>query len=255
MEPRWLEIARGDIGEAEISGPDCNPRIRQYFASAKIDDWAKDDTTVPWCAAALSFWMAGAGHEPPKGSARARAWLVWGDKLEVPELGCVVVLSRGKDINSGHVGLWVGEKDGRVLLLGGNQGDAVSVSGFRKDSVLGYRWPTGAPHARDVTPADLPASRIVSAGSAVKAAGGIAAAGGGAAKALEGLDWSAQVAAIGEQSKAAKHSLEAVHDLAGFAIGHWPVLLACAGLGIAVLGHKLQWWRAETAARVPYIGR
>jgi hypothetical protein len=43
----------------------------------------------------------------------------------------------------GHVGFVVGEDMARhaLLLLGGNQGNAVSVAAFDRNRVVGYRWP------------------------------------------------------------------------------------------------------------------
>ena len=54
----------------------------------------------------------------------------------------VVVLWRGaRDSPSGHVGLFAGmdHDSGTVRLLGGNQGDAVSIATFPADRVLGVR--------------------------------------------------------------------------------------------------------------------
>lgn len=31
------------------------------------------------------------------------------------------------------------------MVLGGNQGDVVSIKPFGRDRILGYRWPAGVP--------------------------------------------------------------------------------------------------------------
>lgn len=42
---------------------------------------------------------------------------------------------------AGHVGFLVGANGDDLLLLGGNQGDCVSVARFARDDVVGMRWP------------------------------------------------------------------------------------------------------------------
>lgn len=54
---------------------------------------------------------------------------------------------------AGHVGFLVGETDGDVLLLGGNQSDAVTVAAFPKSRLLGLRWPQEALAERTPEPA------------------------------------------------------------------------------------------------------
>ena len=50
-------------------------------------------------------------------------------------------MSRGGDPSLGHVGFLLGEDDDHVFLLGGNQGDAVTVVAFPKARIVGLRWP------------------------------------------------------------------------------------------------------------------
>jgi hypothetical protein len=47
-------------------------------------------------------------------------------------------------MNYSHVGIVVGvNKDNRVILLGGNQGDAVNLSPNSRSNVLKYIYPNG----------------------------------------------------------------------------------------------------------------
>jgi uncharacterized protein (TIGR02594 family) len=93
--------------------------------------------------------MQQSGIKYPKAYYRAKAWLDWGMPLQMPAHGCVVVFSRA---GGGHVGLVVGESpDWSLAVLGGNQGNAVSIAMFDRDRVLGYRWPASysvPPHYR-----------------------------------------------------------------------------------------------------------
>jgi lysozyme family protein len=62
--------------------------------------------------------------------------------LATPRLGCLAVLWRGDPTGpEGHVGFFLGADASGVHLLGGNQGDRVSVEVFPRGRVLGYRWP------------------------------------------------------------------------------------------------------------------
>jgi lysozyme family protein len=72
----------------------------------------------------------------------ARSYLAWGETLSEPRTGAVAVLSRGSDPSLGHVGFLVGLTPSEAVLLGGNQGDAVSVATFPRSRLLGLRWPT-----------------------------------------------------------------------------------------------------------------
>jgi lysozyme family protein len=74
----------------------------------------------------------------------ARSYLEWGLPAETPELGAIAVLSRGRDPALGHVGFLVGLTDEQVILLGGNQSDAVSVEAFERSRLLGLRLPRTA---------------------------------------------------------------------------------------------------------------
>jgi hypothetical protein len=45
----------------------------------------------------------------------------------------------------GHVGFVVGRYNGMIVLLGGDQGNAVSTTAFAADDVTAYRFPPGPP--------------------------------------------------------------------------------------------------------------
>lgn len=133
----WMDIARAEIGVAEIIGPGDNPRIVAYHAKTSLH--SKDDET-PWCSSFVNWCLHKAGYLGT-GSAAARSWTNWGStKGRTP--GAIVVLWRGSpDAATGHVG-FLDRLDGdHVWLLGGNQGDRVSVAKFPLSRVLAFRWP------------------------------------------------------------------------------------------------------------------
>ena len=76
--------------------------------------------------------------------ARGRCWrdpISIGARLETPRIGAVTVLARGDDPSAGHVAFFLGETADKLFLLGGNQGDAVTVAAYDKARLLGLRWP------------------------------------------------------------------------------------------------------------------
>jgi uncharacterized protein (TIGR02594 family) len=133
----WMTIARGELGQKEAAGGDDNPRIREYHATTK---GGAEPDSVPWCSSFVNFCITKAGLTGANSKA-SRSWLGWGRKIDTPVAGCVVVLSRGADPAKGHVGFYVGEEGGMVRLLGGNQGDAVTIASHAKSRLLGFRMP------------------------------------------------------------------------------------------------------------------
>lgn len=139
-DPRWLTIALEYLGKREIPGAPTAPFLTKMLRAVKAP-WSDDET--PWCGTAVGAWMLEAGIEIPKNPWRALAWLGWGVTLAAPIVGCVVVFTRK---GGGHVGFVVGkDAAGNLLVLGGNQGDAVTIRAFPLSRVAGYRWPAPGP--------------------------------------------------------------------------------------------------------------
>lgn len=139
--PIWFARAHRELGIKERPGTAHHPRILEYHAATRLH--AKEDE-VPWCSAFLCWVFEGLDIASTR-SAAARSWLSWGRPLERPLPGCVVVLARPSLDNpqSAHVALWTGvEDDDTLSLLGGNQGNAVTIKRYPKSRVLSYRWPS-----------------------------------------------------------------------------------------------------------------
>lgn len=137
-QPPWLEAAWAEFGVREIPGKEDAPEILRYFRDA--GDTSVETEATPWCAAFLGAMLKRAGYAGT-GSLLARSYLDWGDRLDSPRFGAVAVLSRGDDPNAGHVGFVLSDTNGKLYLLGGNQGDAVTVASFDRARLLGLRWP------------------------------------------------------------------------------------------------------------------
>ena len=131
-EPRWLLLARQEIGIHEDSGPgQDNPRILEYLESTTYDRELTDE--VPWCSAFVNWCITKAGLKGTN-SAAASSWLRWGQKLDQPRLGCIVVFNH-------HVGFYAGAAGSQFVLIGGNQSNAVKPENRHLSEVLAYRWP------------------------------------------------------------------------------------------------------------------
>lgn len=146
MKPNWLTEAEKFIGLRETPGAASHPEIVQFWKDIKRGG-IKDDAT-PWCAAFVGAMLERSGVRSSRFES-ARSYLDWGQLLALPVPGCVVVFTRE---GGGHVGFAVGrDKAGNLLVLGGNQGDAVNVKAFPVSRVTGYRWPADL-----VVPAEPP---------------------------------------------------------------------------------------------------
>lgn len=141
-----FELAERFVGTKEVAGIEDNPMV---VAMLKLDaDWPKADE-VPWCSAFVNYicWLARAARSK---SLRARSWLRVGSSISLAG-ACVgrdvVVLKRGGSNQPGpdvlkapgHVGFYAGQEGNYVLVLGGNQGDQVSVARFPVSRILGLR--------------------------------------------------------------------------------------------------------------------
>lgn len=117
--------------------------IAQIFSAEEPDSLRGPQFDAAWCDAFAGACLERAGHASTR-SLLARSYLRWGEALDEGRFGAVAVLSRGSDPAAGHVGFLLGETQAHVVLLGGNQGDAVSVAAFPKTRLLGLRWPKEA---------------------------------------------------------------------------------------------------------------
>jgi len=139
LVPPWMAHAQGELGTEEVPGPGDNPRIVEYHMAC--DDTVTDDE-VAWCSSFVNWCMMQSGIERTRSRA-ARSWMGWGSGLLVPCYGCVGVIWREAiDSWKGHVGFVVDQTDSHIVMLGGNQGNEVSVRRYAKGRLLGYRMPS-----------------------------------------------------------------------------------------------------------------
>lgn len=151
---KWMKTALSYLGVKEIRGTVNNLQILSWWQRIRAS--FRDDET-PWCAAFVGGVLEECGIRSTR-SAAARSYEKWGVPLRFPRVGAVVVFWRGApESKLGHVGFLVGkDKHGNLMILGGNQGDEVSIKPFAKERVLSYRWPVTVAYPNDTGLASLP---------------------------------------------------------------------------------------------------
>jgi uncharacterized protein (TIGR02594 family) len=143
-EPDWMIYARTLIGVREIPGSKHSPTIMGWIkklGAKRLGITVKNDET-PWCGTFCAHVMQHVGIEPPPIAVRASEWGKWGRLLLAPRPGCILVFTR---TGGGHVGFYVGQDATHYHVLGGNQGNAVSIARIAKSRLSSMRWPYGPP--------------------------------------------------------------------------------------------------------------
>ena len=138
---RWMEIAKGYVGVKEIPGAQHSSTIQKWLA--RLGAWWRDDET-PWCGVFVANCLREAGLPLPENWMRAKSWTDYGSNLRSTHVapGAILVFARQ---GGGHVGFYAGEDSSYFYVLGGNQGNAVSISKIAKSRCIAIRWPKGEP--------------------------------------------------------------------------------------------------------------
>ncbi len=166
--PKWIQKAGNELGTFEYKGiNDNNPQVLKYIATVpalqKINYSDKHQVKMStvdesaWCGCFVNWCLKQAGlpGNDTIDAGRARKWVGLGTPLTPPKYGCVTVVYKKGDGH--HVGFYVGERAGAVVLLGGNQehrhrliqetkhkiGGRVCVTAFPGWTVKGNVWPKG----------------------------------------------------------------------------------------------------------------
>lgn len=151
-DPVWITSAKAEIGVHEV-GDNGGPDIKRYVA------WGHSgDVGEPWCAIFANAMLEHNGI-PGTRSPLARSFEHSDHfvKLPVPAYGCIVTFWRGSPNSGlGHVGFYMGERNGLILTLGGNEGDMVKVEYLNSHAAhfgqFGYYWPKGVALPEHVGP-------------------------------------------------------------------------------------------------------
>ena len=139
------------LGKHEVKD---NKIIKDWLKKYAVKgDIAIDPKDTAWCAAAVNAAERAAGNAG-NGKLNARSFLTYGTvvydkakgigKPELAKKGDICIFERGGSTWTGHVGFVDGletAKDGSKLVrvLGGNQGNAVSIGWYQQSRLLGVR--------------------------------------------------------------------------------------------------------------------
>lgn len=143
-EPPWIAEARRWVGRHERRDNDA---LAAWLRSD--GHYLGDPSVLPWCGdfVETAVRLSLPAEPVPENPYLARNWLQFGRECGLVA-GAVAVFWRGsRNGTSGHVAFVVGADRSYVTVLGGNQGDSVSVARLDRGRLLGCRWPSTYPLA------------------------------------------------------------------------------------------------------------
>lgn len=149
--PRIIAEGLALHGVAEKPGAVSDPVILAWAkeVGGAVADVFKADS-IPWCGLYAAVVVKRAGKVPAKNPLWALSWSAFGVPVDSPMLGDVLVFKRE---GGGHVGFCIAEDDSAFHVLGGNQGDRVSITRIAKSRLYAARrpeWVSAAPAGRKV---------------------------------------------------------------------------------------------------------
>jgi uncharacterized protein (TIGR02594 family) len=138
LEPPYLETAKLYVG------------LNEYDNREKLEDFLNiDPVDFSWCAAFINAALRENNIPQSEKPLLARSFLNWGEPVEEPKLGDIVIFPRGNEGWQGHVAFYIKtiEKDNITyyLVLGGNQNNKVSYELYPAENAIGLRrWNTNS---------------------------------------------------------------------------------------------------------------
>lgn len=126
--PKVLVEAVKMLGTKEVVGKQHNPVIMEWAKELGLQKVYTADE-IPWCGLAVAYACHKAGVEVVDKPLWALNWAKYGNKVTEPMLGDILTFKRD---GGGHVGIYVGEDKDCYHVLGGNQGNAMSVTRILK---------------------------------------------------------------------------------------------------------------------------
>jgi uncharacterized protein (TIGR02594 family) len=131
-----VQTAKEDVGLEE--------RKDRYILSSML---GIDPVRTQWCAAYVNHILE-RNNLPTSETVSdhpltARSFLSWGESVETPMLGDLVVFPRGNQGWQGHVGFYISTEEINGVtyysILGGNQNDSVSYELYPASSAISIR--------------------------------------------------------------------------------------------------------------------
>lgn len=160
--PRMVAEALQLFGTIETPGAGNNPTIVAWAKEVGLQKVYTADA-VPWCGLFMAVVAFRAGKNWPSSPLWALSWSKFGVEAGQPRLGDVLTFTRS---GGGHVGLYVGEDATAFHVLGGNQGDKVSIVRIDKRRLYRCRRPVYNTQPATVQPYVLASSGNLSTNEA-----------------------------------------------------------------------------------------
>lgn len=135
--PKILQEALKLYGLAEIKGSRHSDIIMGLAEETDLTNVYTSDE-IAWCGLFIAAVVKRAGYAPVAGPLWALNWGTFGVKGPVAQLGDILTFVRE---GGGHVGLYIGEDANYYHVLGGNQGDRVSIIRIAKSRLRAIRRP------------------------------------------------------------------------------------------------------------------
>lgn len=135
--PRHLLKALELLGVTETVGSKHNPIILGWAKEVGLQSTYTADE-IPWCGLLVATVMKRADRPMVDSPLWALSWNNFGVKVDVPMLGDILTFTRK---GGGHVGFYVGEDTTHFHVLGGNQGNSVSIVRIAKSRLSQARRP------------------------------------------------------------------------------------------------------------------
>lgn len=164
QSPRMIDEALRLYGIAEVPGAANNPSIMAWAKELGGDvarQYGAD--SVPWCGLFAGIVAKRAGKPLPVTPLWALSWATFGVDSPSPGLGDILVFKRA---GGGHVGFYVAEDATTFHVLGGNQGDKVSIIRIARDRLYASRRPAYNTQPSSVRPYRLAAGGQISTNEA-----------------------------------------------------------------------------------------
>jgi len=142
--PKILVEAVKHIGIKEIVGSKHNQVILNWAKDLGLSKVYNSDE-IPWCGLFVAYCAHAQGLQVVDKPLWALSWAQYGNKADEPMLGDILTFKRD---GGGHVGIYVGEDDKCYHVLGGNQGNSVSVTRILKSRLFQARrtaWKVAQP--------------------------------------------------------------------------------------------------------------
>lgn len=137
--PPWMAEMYRRMGLHEVRD---NAALTAFL---KIGRFLGNPANLPWCGDCEESAIAKTlPLEPlPENPFFAQSWAKFGIDVGYPIVGAIGVIRWTP--TSGHVGTVAGVNGDTVNLLGGNQSNAINITGFARSKFVAFRWPKTFP--------------------------------------------------------------------------------------------------------------